>query len=48
MNREGSGEDATEAPDGPDGGACRGCWVPMQQCWCQQALEHLQELSHIL
>ncbi|XP_035768483.1 anaphase-promoting complex subunit 2 [Neolamprologus brichardi] len=48
MNREGSGEDATEAPDGPDGGACRGCWVPVQQCWCQQALEHLQELSHIL
>uniref|UniRef100_A0A3P8QEL5 Anaphase-promoting complex subunit 2 n=1 Tax=Astatotilapia calliptera TaxID=8154 RepID=A0A3P8QEL5_ASTCA len=45
MNREGSGEDATEAPGG---GACRGCWVPVQQCWCQQALEHLQELSHIL
>lgn len=48
MNREGGGEDTTEAPDGPDGGACRGCWVPVQQCWCQQALEHLQELSHIL
>ncbi|XP_042077445.1 anaphase-promoting complex subunit 2 [Haplochromis burtoni] len=45
MNREGSGEDATEAPGC---GACRGCWVPVQQCWCQQALEHLQELSHIL
>lgn len=45
MNRESSGEDATEAPGG---GACRGCWVPVQQCWCQQALEHLQELSHIL
>uniref|UniRef100_I3JSM4 Anaphase-promoting complex subunit 2 n=1 Tax=Oreochromis niloticus TaxID=8128 RepID=I3JSM4_ORENI len=37
MNREGGSEDATEAPDGPEGG-----------CWCQQALEHLQELSHIL
>ncbi|XP_031588116.1 anaphase-promoting complex subunit 2 [Oreochromis aureus] len=48
MNREGGSEDATEAPDGPEGGACRGCWVPVQQCWCQQALEHLQELSHIL
>ncbi|AWP19370.1 putative anaphase-promoting complex subunit 2 [Scophthalmus maximus] len=48
MNREGEGEDGTEAPEGPEGGVCRGCGVPTSQCWCQEALEQLQELSHIL
>ncbi|KAM4717560.1 LOW QUALITY PROTEIN: anaphase-promoting complex subunit 2 [Anableps anableps] len=47
MNREG-GEDGSEAPDGPDGGACPGCGAPSQRCWCQEALEQLQELSLIL
>lgn len=47
MHREG-GEDGSEAPDGSDGGACSGCGVPVQSCWCQEALEQLQELSLIL
>uniref|UniRef100_A0A3Q2DNY0 Anaphase promoting complex subunit 2 n=1 Tax=Cyprinodon variegatus TaxID=28743 RepID=A0A3Q2DNY0_CYPVA len=47
MNREG-GEDGSEAPDGPDGGACPGCGVLTQHCWCQEALEQLQDLSLIL
>ncbi|XP_044037549.1 LOW QUALITY PROTEIN: anaphase-promoting complex subunit 2 [Siniperca chuatsi] len=48
MNQEGQAEDGAEVPDGPEGGVCRGCGVPTQQCWCQEALEQLQELSHIL
>ncbi len=48
MNQEGEAEDGAEVPDGPEGGVCRGCGVPAQQCWCQEALEQLQELSHIL
>uniref|UniRef100_A0A8C4NWE8 Anaphase-promoting complex subunit 2 n=1 Tax=Dicentrarchus labrax TaxID=13489 RepID=A0A8C4NWE8_DICLA len=48
MNQQGEAEDGAEAPDGPEGGACRGCGVPTQQCWCQEALEQLQELSRIL
>ncbi|XP_072225766.1 anaphase-promoting complex subunit 2 [Leuresthes tenuis] len=48
MRQEVGGEDGAEAPDGPEGGACPGCGVPTQQCWCQRALEQLQELSHIL
>lgn len=48
MNQEGETEDAAEVPDGPEGGICRGCGVLIQQCWCQEALEQLQELSHIL
>ncbi|XP_070779956.1 anaphase-promoting complex subunit 2 [Enoplosus armatus] len=48
MNQEGEAEDGAEVPDGPEGGVCRGCGVPTQQCWCQEALEQLQELSHIL
>ncbi|MED6231555.1 hypothetical protein ATANTOWER_027918 [Ataeniobius toweri] len=47
MNQEG-GEDGSEAPDGPDGGACPGCGVLVQQCWCQEALEQLQDFSFIL
>ncbi|KAM9393386.1 anaphase-promoting complex subunit 2 isoform 2-T4 [Pholidichthys leucotaenia] len=53
MNREGSGSsggggedvEGAEPPDVPEGGACSGCGVPTQQCWCQEALEQLQELS---
>ncbi|KAM6905548.1 anaphase-promoting complex subunit 2 [Xenentodon cancila] len=48
MNQEGDSEDAAEAPDGPEGGACPGCGVPTQRCWCQEALKQLQDLSHIL
>lgn len=48
MNQEGGSEDGVEAPDGPEGWACPGCGVLTQQCWCQGALEQLQELSHIL
>ncbi|KAM9346561.1 anaphase-promoting complex subunit 2 [Symphorus nematophorus] len=48
MNQEGEAEDGAEVPDVPEGGLCRGCGVPSQQCWCQEALEQLQELSHIL
>ncbi|XP_076609645.1 anaphase-promoting complex subunit 2 [Chaetodon auriga] len=48
MNQEGEAEDGAEVPDGPEGGVCRGCAVPTQQCWCQEALEQLQEFSHIL
>uniref|UniRef100_A0A8C7VBH2 Anaphase-promoting complex subunit 2 n=1 Tax=Oncorhynchus mykiss TaxID=8022 RepID=A0A8C7VBH2_ONCMY len=40
--------EAEEGVRGPDGGVCLGCTVPTQQCWCQEALEQLQELSHIL
>ncbi|XP_023256898.1 anaphase-promoting complex subunit 2 [Seriola lalandi dorsalis] len=48
MNQEGEAEDGAEATDSPEGGVCPGCGVPAQQCWCQEALEQLQELSHIL
>lgn len=48
MNQEGEAEDGTEAPDGPEGPLCRGCGAPGPQCWCQEALEQLQELSLIL
>uniref|UniRef100_A0A8C8EQQ8 Anaphase-promoting complex subunit 2 n=1 Tax=Oncorhynchus tshawytscha TaxID=74940 RepID=A0A8C8EQQ8_ONCTS len=33
---------------GLEGGVCQGCTVPTQRCWCQQALEQLQELSQVL
>uniref|UniRef100_A0A1A7WQN9 Anaphase-promoting complex subunit 2 n=1 Tax=Iconisemion striatum TaxID=60296 RepID=A0A1A7WQN9_9TELE len=48
MKQEGSDEDVADAPDSPDGGSCPGCGVPVPRCWCQEALEQLQELSHIL
>uniref|UniRef100_A0A3Q2ZNH6 Anaphase-promoting complex subunit 2 n=1 Tax=Kryptolebias marmoratus TaxID=37003 RepID=A0A3Q2ZNH6_KRYMA len=48
MSREGRGEDGAEVPDGPDRGTCPGCGVPVLRCWCQEALEQLQELSQIL
>lgn len=48
MNQEGEAEDGAEAPEGPDGGVCQGCGVLTQQCWCQEAMEQLQELSCIL
>uniref|UniRef100_A0A3Q4BWR7 Anaphase-promoting complex subunit 2 n=1 Tax=Mola mola TaxID=94237 RepID=A0A3Q4BWR7_MOLML len=47
MSRDGEAEDRAQVPDAP-GGLCRGCEIPTQQCWCQEALEQLKELSHIL
>ncbi|XP_049600328.1 anaphase-promoting complex subunit 2 [Syngnathus scovelli] len=32
----------------PEVGECSGCEVPVDKCWCQEALKHLQELGHIL
>ncbi|KAF3699732.1 Anaphase-promoting complex subunit 2 [Channa argus] len=48
MNQEGEAEDGAEVTDSPEGAVCPGCAVPTQQCWCQDALKQLQELSHIL
>ncbi|XP_068193656.1 anaphase-promoting complex subunit 2 isoform X2 [Antennarius striatus] len=48
MHQQGEAEDGAEAPGGPEGGVCPGCGVPTQQCWCQDALEQLRELSHTL
>lgn len=48
MTQEGEAGEAEEGGGGPEGGVCQGCTVPTQRCWCQQALEQLQELSHIL
>ncbi|KAI1905103.1 hypothetical protein AGOR_G00012480 [Albula goreensis] len=48
MSQEGEGGEGEEGVLGPDGGLCPGCATPPQQCWCQEALEELQELSHIL
>ncbi|XP_003976982.1 anaphase-promoting complex subunit 2 [Takifugu rubripes] len=48
MSQEGAAEDLAEVPDDQEGGVCQGCGVPAQQCWCQEALERLKELSHIL
>lgn len=45
IHLEGQGEDGAE---GSEGGLCPGCRVPVQQCWCQEALVQLQELSHIM
>ncbi|XP_056144317.1 anaphase-promoting complex subunit 2 [Lampris incognitus] len=45
MSLEGEAEEGAE---GPDGGLCPGCGVLTQQCWCQEALEQLQELSQTL
>lgn len=44
MLQEGQAEDVAEESDG----LCQGCGVVMQQCWCQEALEQLHELSSIL
>lgn len=48
MSQEGAAEDPSEVPDDQEGGVCQGCGVPAQLCWCQEALEQLKELSHIL
>lgn len=42
------GVDGVEVPDCPEGGLCPGCGVPTSQCWCQEALKQLRELSHIM
>ncbi|KAM6985081.1 anaphase-promoting complex subunit 2 [Aplochiton taeniatus] len=48
INQEGQAGEAEEGAGGPEGGLCPGCAVATQCCWCQEALEQLQELSHIL
>uniref|UniRef100_A0A8C7DB43 Anaphase-promoting complex subunit 2 n=1 Tax=Oncorhynchus kisutch TaxID=8019 RepID=A0A8C7DB43_ONCKI len=48
MTQEGEAGEAEEGGGGPGGGVCQGCTVPTQRCWCQQALEQLQELSQVL
>lgn len=48
INQEGGAEDGAEVSDAPEGGVCPGCGAPTQQCWCQEALKQLQELSYIL
>ncbi|XP_075999139.1 anaphase-promoting complex subunit 2 isoform X2 [Genypterus blacodes] len=45
MNQAG---ESKEAEDGAQGAVCPGCGVAAQHCWCRDALQHLQELSHIL
>ncbi|XP_064798886.1 LOW QUALITY PROTEIN: anaphase-promoting complex subunit 2 [Oncorhynchus masou masou] len=47
MTQEGEAGEADEG-DGGLRGVCQGCTVPTQRCWCQQALEQLQELSQVL
>lgn len=46
MSRAGEAEEGTAEHD--EGGLCPGCAVLPHLCWCQEALEQLQELSHIL
>ncbi|KAM4634643.1 anaphase-promoting complex subunit 2 [Polymixia lowei] len=48
MSQEGEAAEAEEGAEGPDGGVCPGCTVRTRQCWCQEALQQLQEFSHIL
>ncbi|XP_051961159.1 anaphase-promoting complex subunit 2 [Xyrauchen texanus] len=46
MSQAGEVVEGTAEPDG--GVLCPGCATQPQLCWCQEALEQLQELSHIL
>nr|XP_057905499.1 anaphase-promoting complex subunit 2 [Doryrhamphus excisus] len=48
IKREGEGQGGAEGSDAPEGGHCPGCAVPVGECWCEEALKHLQELSDIL
>lgn len=50
MKQEGreKGEDADGTEAAERGGLCSGCAVPVDQCWCRDALEQLHRLSHIL
>lgn len=41
-------EEEEEAAMGTEGKPCQGCGVSPQDCWCQEALEQLRELSHVL
>uniref|UniRef100_W5LXH4 Anaphase-promoting complex subunit 2 n=1 Tax=Lepisosteus oculatus TaxID=7918 RepID=W5LXH4_LEPOC len=45
--QDGEPEEA-EGPLGDEGGRCPGCSIPPEECWCEEALEQLSELSHIL
>ncbi|XP_054614373.1 anaphase-promoting complex subunit 2 isoform X2 [Dunckerocampus dactyliophorus] len=48
IKQEGEGQAGAEGSEAPEGGQCPGCAVPMDECWCEEALNHLQELSDIL
>ncbi len=49
MSQAGEAVEAEEGTAEHDEGAlCPGCAVLTHLCWCQEALEQLQELSHIL
>lgn len=49
MCQVGEAVEAEESTAEPDlGGLCPGCDAVPQLCWCQEALQQLQELSHIL
>ncbi|XP_072298799.1 anaphase-promoting complex subunit 2 [Eucyclogobius newberryi] len=47
MRQEG-GEGADEAAEGQEGAPCAGCAVPVDECWCRDALEQLHRLSGVL
>ncbi|XP_061761729.1 anaphase-promoting complex subunit 2 [Nerophis ophidion] len=46
MKQEGQG--GAVGAEAPDAGSCPGCAVPNEECWCEEALKQLHELSHIL
>ncbi|XP_056091772.1 anaphase-promoting complex subunit 2 [Rhinichthys klamathensis goyatoka] len=49
MSQAGEAVEAEEGSAEHDvGGLCPGCASLLHLCWCQEALEQLQELSHIL
>lgn len=49
MSQAGEAVEAEEGTAEHDvGGLCPGCATLLHLCWCQEALEQLQELSHIL
>lgn len=49
MSQAGEAVEAEEgAIDTDEGGLCSGCATLPHLCWCQEALQQLQELSHIL
>ncbi|XP_072529315.1 anaphase-promoting complex subunit 2 [Salminus brasiliensis] len=49
MSQAGEGLEGEHGVEEADGGTvCPGCSAPPQLCWCKEALEQLQELSHIL
>ncbi|KAF7665690.1 hypothetical protein LDENG_00134030 [Lucifuga dentata] len=48
MSQVGEARETEDGGQGPKGAVCPGCGAASQQCWCHEALQNLQELSHIL